>query len=1415
MRSDSLLPHPAGAESKGSSSVSSKRTARALAALASTGVVGGLLAGAVTPAHASPSFPNAEPVVGGPVLISEVANGGPGADSNANRVSADDFMEIANFGDAPVDISNYRILRCGQTGDLYGPQKVVPEGTVLQPGEQYTVGSPTSTNKDVVKRDADYDATGSTLHEFGFGAMLEAPGGDVLDRVGFYHPSVLSECGMTDRSIARPLDHRLGQSHQRVATTGGAAADFAVAARTPDAPNAPADAPTPRADTAVRITEVANEASAATSDQFVELTNTGAEPVDVDGWKLYRCGENGTTYVQNPRLTGTIAPGASYVVAHAAGKYAADAQATYPGGMHWRDYGAMVTTADDAVVDRFGSYANRTSMCTDGRPADVDANSLENEAYHRVGDTGDNAKDFVLATDRTPGTASKREDLAIAERGEHAYGPVRISEIAGSGPAGANDEFLELANYGTEPVSLAGWSVTRCEGTGRGNAGTQVADLGNLTLEPGQTWLGTDNNAPAALREKADGIWSTGVADTTYGFYVRDAQGRMVDAAGVYETVTYSPCVVGSEIRGYAKNDQGEAYHRARATGDNEEDFVVAPRSPGELSDVKYVDPAEPLPGELDAVELETRSAPGTPAASGRVRDGAYDAKVSVDDADGGDLAVEVRSALPVDAEKVRTEEARFFGGATARKVPANLSVAGERRLRGATLATRADGHNYPFLRFAVPADEVPEGGLEFTFSAQTRERNDLQTYGWDGAKWALLGHSTADADGNVTLRADLGAEHLVDGDLNVLVIDGPRVEGGIVDEIGVTDRAFADPSQYDWAMNHMTDTQFLAEGFREAFRKMSSWVVANHEARKIGYSTNTGDIIENWIGGNADPKRADKEFAASKRIMQLLNDAGVPNGVLPGNHDNFWGRDNTKYNQFFGPDMYSGHDWYGASWRKGDNSAHYDFVTEAGVDYLMISLPYRPTKAQRTWAREIAAAYPQHNAVLLTHSYLDTQGKIENLDNRVTARGHLVWSEVVAPSDNIFLVLGGHYHGVATKYGDPVTGEQSDAIDLAGDTVAVRNVGESGRMVVQMLADYQGYRSTQPAPRADTLDRDSAFQRLLQFDVDAELMGVNSYSPHLDSFEAYKYDEPGQRGTPGNDWTDGRYGPEDDEFVAKIDLLVPKQLTAADWGLTAASTVVADKTVAAGETLPVDLGTPVAGQRWYATATDPAGSAATSVPVTVSLDEVPGVATSVRLSSTRTSQVEGAPAEQDRALLTARVAAEGELGDAELAGDVELVAGGTVLATVPVVDGQAEHRLAADLAVGTYEIEARFVPADEALTGSVSAPVTVEVLAAEQPPVVKARSTAVATLAKPTVRKGVRATLQVKVTSKVRPTGKVKVVLRSKGRTRTVTATLVNGRVTVKLPRLARGTWTVATTYLGSATVAADKAPTKRLRVR
>ena len=52
---------------------------------------------------------------------------------------------------------------------------------------------------------------------------------------------------------------------------------------------------------------------------------------------------------------------------------------------------------------------------------------MQAEAYHRVSDTGDNATDFMLARERSPGAVSVKADLSKPAKAIR--GDLRISEI--------------------------------------------------------------------------------------------------------------------------------------------------------------------------------------------------------------------------------------------------------------------------------------------------------------------------------------------------------------------------------------------------------------------------------------------------------------------------------------------------------------------------------------------------------------------------------------------------------------------------------------------------------------------------------------------------------------------------------------------------------------------------------------------------------------------------------------------------------------------------------------------------------------------------------------------------------------------------------------------------------------------------
>lgn len=66
---------------------------------------------------------------------------------------------------------------------------------------------------------------------------------------------------------------------------------------------------------------------------------------------------------------------------------------------------------------------------------------------------------------------------------------VRISEVANGGPGGGADEFIEIANFGDEPVDLDGWGIFTC-GTSAGRNGNPVVPLlSGVTLAAGESYL--------------------------------------------------------------------------------------------------------------------------------------------------------------------------------------------------------------------------------------------------------------------------------------------------------------------------------------------------------------------------------------------------------------------------------------------------------------------------------------------------------------------------------------------------------------------------------------------------------------------------------------------------------------------------------------------------------------------------------------------------------------------------------------------------------------------------------------------------------------------------------------------------------------------------------------------------------------
>jgi len=504
------------------------------------------------------------------------------------------------------------------------------------------------------------------------------------------------------------------------------------------------------------------------------------------------------------------------------------------------------------------------------------------------------------------------------------------------------------------------------------------------------------------------------------------------------------------------------------------------------------------------------------------------------------------------------------------------------------------------FQRFEVPA-EGDVAGKVLRWDGVVDPQRVATLHVWDGAAWTPLASARGAAEGRTELTATLTDGQAHDGVVHALVTGTDPFADDIDDGVGTEEpTSFADRNSYDFSMVHFTDTQYLSEGaveqeapeeravWAKAYTDLTQWVVDNAEERGIAYVAHTGDVIENYTRVPADEAAAEQvrgEYELSSSAQRLLDDAGIPNGVLAGNHDNLTGTDNgagALFNAYYGPDRYealsAGWDGasYGGPWREGDNQNHYDLFTAGGLDFVAVYLSYGVTDEEAAWADGVLEQFADRNAIVLAHDYLAPSTAPDGRGAPFsTPDGRLLYSTVVEPNPNVFLVLSGHEHGVGIN--------------------VKQDVGTPGNGVVELLADYQFYEVTAEeaglteiggyAPDAG-LRLGSSFLRLLQFDVDRAEMIVDTYSPWLGNFGATEYDDR------------ARYNGLEDDFTVPVDLTTRTTSLATDAvSLYAPAEEIGTVTVPSGEVASVtwDGLEPGALHAWTVTATSAGGGVAVS----------------------------------------------------------------------------------------------------------------------------------------------------------------------------------------------------------------------------
>ncbi|WP_426247540.1 lamin tail domain-containing protein [Nocardioides sp. LHG3406-4] len=435
--------------------------------------------------------------------------------------------------------------------------------------------------------------------------------------------------------------------------------------------------------------------------------------------------------------------------------------------------------------------------------------------------------------------------------------------------------------------------------------------------------------------------------------------------------------------------------------------------------------------------------------------------------------------------------------------------------------AETGPSEEFPFQRYDLTLSQLDADRVDVTWEGRVQQDREVVVSVLDMStqEWVPVATGRGQAGHDTTLVADVDLDMALDGDVVHVLVQGRDPFADIEDD--APDEKFEDPKDYDFAIAWLTDTQYLSEGavegkpgFGEAFTGINQWIADNADERKIVYAAHTGDLINNWVGVNEKtPEQvalARQEFQFASDAMDILEDAGIPYGVTPGNHDGMAGTSNDLYNEYFPPSRYEAasqtatQDYYGGSWKPADNQNHFDLFEAGGQKFIAVYLGFVAGQEEIDWADQVLEEHSDRKAIFLTHEYLqpskDAQGRGGALSAETErSQGQELFDEVVLPNDNVFLTLSGHTHGVALNI--------------------KRDVGAPGRTVVEMLANYQFYEIGG--------QRRTGYFRMLQFDVDRSEVAVDTYSPALHDYNADEYDTSNNRA----------YVPAADEFRVPVDL--------------------------------------------------------------------------------------------------------------------------------------------------------------------------------------------------------------------------------------------------------------------------------------
>lgn len=285
-----------------------------------------------------------------------------------------------------------------------------------------------------------------------------------------------------------------------------------------------------------------------------------------------------------------------------------------------------------------------------------------------------------------------------------------------------------------------------------------------------------------------------------------------------------------------------------------------------------------------------------------------------------------------------------------------------------------------------------------------------------------------------------------------------------------------AQPQQEEWfSVVALPDTQHYSGSYPEIFAAQTAWIAENADAMRIRFVVGLGDVVNHGSSS--------RQWQNADAALSLL-DGKVPFLMAAGNHDYDEDRpalrSTVNFNSVLGPWRFRQYGWYGGGFPAGSNENAYGLFEAAGRKFLVLVLEFTPRRATLDWAASLLAAHPDRDVIVVTHSFMYSDGtRVKRCDEAAAEAygvgddhdGNELWEQFLIGQPRVFLVLSGH---IVTGKG---VGRRVD-------------IGRNGNVVHQVLSNYQSW------PQGG-----KGYLRILSFYPSRKEIKVRTYSPYLQEY--------------------------------------------------------------------------------------------------------------------------------------------------------------------------------------------------------------------------------------------------------------------------------------------------------------------------